>query len=45
MNNNARVMLNYAETAFDTKVEALDGGTGALMDKERVISLRTQVNF
>ena len=45
MNNNARVMLNYAETAFDTKVEALDGGTGKLMDKERVISLRTQVNF
>ena len=45
MNNNARVMLNYAETTFDTKVQALDGNTGALMDKERVISLRTQVNF
>jgi phosphate-selective porin OprO/OprP len=45
LNNNARVMLNYAETKFGTKVEALDGGTGKTMDKEQIISLRTQVNF
>jgi phosphate-selective porin OprO/OprP len=45
LNNNARVMLNYAETKFGTKVEALDTATGKTMDKEQIISLRTQVNF
>ena len=45
LNSNARVMLNYAETKFGTKVEALDGGTGKVMDKEQIISLRTQGSF
>ena len=50
MNSNARVMLNYAETKFGQSVFMLDTspytavGSG-VTDKERVISLRTQVNF
>jgi phosphate-selective porin OprO/OprP len=45
MNSNARVMLNYAETTFGSKVEALDTASGPVVEKERVISVRTQVNF
>ncbi len=45
INPNARVMLNYSETKFDTAVTPLDV-TGAVAGKtERVISLRTQLNF
>jgi phosphate-selective porin OprO/OprP len=46
MNNNARVMLNYAETNFGTAVEILDTGSdSSTTTKERVVSLRTQINF
>lgn len=46
LNNNARVMLNYAETTFGTAVEALDTPQdSSTTNKERVISVRTQVNF
>jgi phosphate-selective porin OprO/OprP len=50
MNSNARVMLNYSETTFGHNVMMLDTSstantTGGAINKERVISLRTQVNF
>jgi phosphate-selective porin len=50
MNSNARVMFNYAETTFAHNVILLDtnvtGNTlGGATNKERVISVRTQVNF
>lgn len=45
MNNNARVMLNYAETDFGSAVTPLDVVGATSITKERVISLRTQVNF
>ncbi len=44
LNSNARVMFNYAETNFDTPFTPVDT-TGDLINKERVISVRTQVNF
>lgn len=44
MNNNARVMLNYSDTKFDTSFTPIDT-SGNKIDKERTISLRTQVNF
>jgi phosphate-selective porin OprO/OprP len=50
LNSNARVMLNYSETKFGQNVIMLDtspytaAGSG-VTDKERVISLRTQINF
>jgi phosphate-selective porin OprO/OprP len=45
INPNARVMLNYAITNFDTAVKPVDV-TGAIASKsEKVISLRTQLNF
>jgi phosphate-selective porin OprO/OprP len=53
LNSNARVMFNYAETKFGQSVMILDGAftqsTSALSsgvtDKERVFSVRTQINF
>jgi len=56
LNSNARIMFNYAETKFAHNVILLDVNknvsatvnnpltTGAI-DKERVISVRTQINF
>jgi len=44
LNNNARAMLNYSETKFDTSFTPIDT-SGNKIDKERTISLRTQVNF
>ena len=44
MNNNARAMLNYSDTKFDTSFTPIDT-SGNKIDKERTISLRTQVNF
>ncbi len=45
LNPNARVMLNYARTKFNTAVTPLDvtGATSGF--DENVISLRTQINF
>lgn len=50
MNPNARVMLNYSETKFGHNVmmpdtSATANTVGGATDKERVISLRTQINF
>ena len=51
LNSNARVMFNYAETKFAHGVLLLDvnqtSGTtiSGSTDKERVISVRTQINF
>jgi phosphate-selective porin OprO/OprP len=53
LNSNARIMFNYAETKFGNSVIILDGAftqsTSALSsgatDKERVFSVRTQINF
>jgi phosphate-selective porin OprO/OprP len=51
LNSNARIMFNYAETKFahnvivlDTNVSSNALNSGAT-DKERVISVRTQINF
>ena len=44
LNNNARVMLNYSETKFETAFTPVDT-TGNKINSERTISLRTQVNF
>jgi hypothetical protein len=51
LNSNARIMFNYAETKFahgvillDTNVSNNALNSGAT-DKERVISVRTQINF
>jgi len=44
LNNNARVMLNYSETKFETAFTPVDT-TGNTINSERTISLRTQVNF
>ena len=44
LNNNARVMLNYSETKFETAFTPVDT-TGSTINSERTISLRTQVNF
>ena len=45
LNPNARVMLNYSQTIFDRAFQAVDINTGAIDDQERVIALRTQLNF
>ncbi|NBX56312.1 MAG: hypothetical protein EBT70_14875 [Betaproteobacteria bacterium] len=50
LNANARVMFNYAETTFAHPVIMLDVNqtsniVSGATDKERVISVRTQVNF
>ena len=44
LNSNARLMLNYAETKFGTAFVPVDT-SGTSIDKERVVSLRSQVNF
>ena len=50
LNSNARVMFNYSETKFGQNVIMLDTspytavGSG-VTDKERVFSVRTQINF
>lgn len=44
LNNNARVMLNYSETKFETAFTPVDT-SGNTINSERTISLRTQVNF
>jgi phosphate-selective porin OprO/OprP len=45
LNPNARIMLNYSQTIFDRAFQAVDVNTGATDDQERVIALRTQLNF
>ena len=53
LNPNARVMFNYAETKFGQSIMLLDtsktsNGTAyysGVSDKERVFSVRTQINF
>lgn len=45
LNTNARVMLNYSMTKFDTPVTPLDVTGATASDKEQVLSLRTQLNF
>jgi phosphate-selective porin OprO/OprP len=54
LNSNARVMFNYAETKYGQSIILLDvnsstAGTNTLSsgatDKERVFSVRTQINF
>jgi hypothetical protein len=47
LNPNARVIFNYAETKFGTKVTYLstDATTVGFTSKERVASIRTQLNF
>ena len=54
LNSNARIMFNYAETKFGHNVVLLDVNkstntygvnTSGTTDKERVISVRTQINF
>lgn len=44
LNNNARMMFNYAKTTFDTAFTPVDT-SGATVNDETVISLRTQINF
>ena len=43
LNPNARFMLNYAVTRFDSNFTPVSGGNAG--DMERVISLRSQFNF
>ncbi len=45
LNPNARVMLNLAYTKFNTAVSPTDTSGLGSADSEKVISLRTQVNF
>jgi phosphate-selective porin OprO/OprP len=51
LNSNARVMFNYAETKFGHNIVLLDTNgttsayTGGATDNERVLSVRTQINF
>jgi phosphate-selective porin OprO/OprP len=51
LNSNARIMFNYAETKFGQSIILLDVNkknatyTSGTTDKERVISVRTQINF
>jgi phosphate-selective porin OprO/OprP len=45
LNPNARIMLNYSQTIFDRAFQAVDVNTGATDDQEKVIALRTQINF
>jgi phosphate-selective porin OprO/OprP len=45
MNPNARIMLNYSMTKFNAAVSPLDVTTTSTSDSERILSVRTQVNF
>ena len=54
LNPNARIMFNYSETKFGSSIILLDVNkqttgssltTSGTTDKERVISVRTQINF
>ncbi len=45
INPNARVMLNLAMTKFNTNVTPTDTSGLGSVDSEKVISLRTQLNF
>jgi phosphate-selective porin OprO/OprP len=45
LNPNARIMLNLSETKFDVPVGVLDGTTIGTTQKERVFSVRSQLNF
>ncbi len=45
INPNARVMLNYSTTNFDTPVKPLDVSGASAGSSEKMISLRTQLNF
>jgi len=53
LNSNARIMFNYAETKYGQSIILLDVNKQSLgtanasgtTDKERVISVRTQINF
>ncbi len=45
INPNARVMLNYSETKFNSAVTPLDVSGASSGKSEKVISLRTQLNF
>ena len=51
LNSNSRVMFNYAETTFGQSIILLDVNktsatyASGTTDKERVISVRTQINF
>jgi phosphate-selective porin OprO/OprP len=45
LNTNARMMLNYAQTKFDTPFIAKDVTGGVASDKENAIMLRSQFNF
>jgi len=53
LNSNARVMFNYAETKFGQSIMLLDTGKttngtayySGVSDKERIFSVRTQINF
>ena len=45
LNPNARVMLNYSMTKFNDAVTPLDVATASSSDSERVLSVRTQLNF
>jgi len=53
LNSNARVMFNYAETKFGQSIVLLDTGKttngtayySGVSDKERIFSVRTQINF
>jgi phosphate-selective porin OprO/OprP len=44
LNNNARVMFNYAKTTFNTAFVPVDT-SGNTVNGETIISVRTQVNF
>ncbi len=45
LNPNARVMLNYSVTRFNTAVTPLDVSAATAGDSERILSVRTQLNF
>lgn len=46
LNPNARIMLNYSSTKFDRAFRAIDLDSPApLADSEKVVAIRTQVNF
>jgi phosphate-selective porin len=46
LNSNARVMFNYSQTKFGSKVEYLDtDSNGSSTTREDIVSVRTQINF
>ncbi len=45
LNNNARVMFNYAKSTFDTAFTPVDTSGIGTVSGETVVSVRTQVNF